>query len=120
MGASGDAASITPTAITEANATSVAADARWKDRLINFFQYLTQAATKVDRCCVVASLLASDPSKGDSFGRQLQGELYDIFQRQREEAVEPVVKEDVAELLRRRFFRPRYGSRRRWWGPAFS
>jgi hypothetical protein len=84
----------------------VAADARWKDRIINFFQYLTQAATKVDRCCVVASLLASDPVKGDSFGRQLQGELYDIFQRQREEAVEPVVKEDVAELLRRRFFRP--------------
>src|SRR5262245_2788751 len=84
----------------------VAADARWKDRMINFFQYLTQAATKVDRCCVVASLLASDPVKGDSFGRQLQGELYDIFQRQREEAVEPVVKEDVAELLRRRFFTP--------------
>jgi uncharacterized protein DUF499 len=84
----------------------VAADARWKDRIINFFQYLTQAATKVDRCCVVASLLASDPVKGDSFGRQLQGELYDIFQRQREEAVEPVVKEDVAELLRRRFFTP--------------
>jgi hypothetical protein len=84
----------------------VAADARWKDRMINFFQYLTQAATKVDRCCVVASLLASDPVKGDSFGRQLQGELYNIFQRQREEAVKPVVKEDVAELLRRRFFAP--------------
>jgi len=84
----------------------VAADAKWKVRIINFFQYLTQAATKVDRCCVVASLLASDPAKGDSFGRQLQGELYDIFQRQREEAVEPVVKEDVAELLRRRFFTP--------------
>ncbi len=84
----------------------VAADARWKDRIANFFQYLTQAATKVDRCCVVASLLASDPAKSDPFGRQLQGELYDIFQRQREEAVEPVVKEDVAELLRRRFFSP--------------
>ena len=84
----------------------VAVDAKWKVRIINFFQYLTQAATKVDRCCVVASLLASDPAKGDSFGRQLQGELYDIFQRQREEAVEPVVKEDVAELLRRRFFTP--------------
>lgn len=82
----------------------VAADPRWRDRLMNFFQYLTQAATKVDRCCIVASLLASDPVKSDTFGRQLQGELYDIFQRQREEAVEPVVKEDVAELLRRRFF----------------
>jgi hypothetical protein len=84
----------------------VAADPKWKDRMINFFQYLTQAAAKVDRCCIVASLLASDPTKDDSFGRQLQGELYDIFQRQREEAVEPVVKEDVAEVLRRRFFTP--------------
>lgn len=82
----------------------VAADSKWRNRIVNFFQYLTQAATKVDRCCVVASLLASDPAKGDSFGRQLQGELYDIFQRQREEVVEPVVKEDVAEVLRRRFF----------------
>jgi hypothetical protein len=84
----------------------VATDAKWKDRMVNFFQYLTQAATKVDRCCIVASLLASDPVKSDTFGRQLQGELYDIFQRQREEAVEPVVKEDVAEVLRRRFFTP--------------
>ena len=75
-------------------------------RLVNFFQYLTQAATKVDRCCVVASLLASDPRIEDQFGRQLKGDLYDIFQRQREEAVEPVVKADVAELLRRRFFTP--------------
>jgi len=81
-----------------------AANPQWQDRLVNFFQYLTQAATKVDRCCIVASLLASDPAKNDVFGRRLQGELYDIFQRQREEAVEPVVKEDVAELLRRRFF----------------
>ena len=84
----------------------VALDAKWNDRIINFFQYLTQAATKVDRCCIVASLLASDPLKTDVFGRRLQGELYDIFQRQREEAVEPVVKEDVAEVLRRRFFKP--------------
>ena len=83
-----------------------AMDEKWKDRIVNFFQYLTQAATKVDRCCVVASLLASDPAKSDTFGRQLQGELYDIFHRQREEAVEPVVKEDVAEVLRRRFFTP--------------
>jgi hypothetical protein len=84
----------------------VAQDKAWRDRLINFFQYLTQAATKVDRCCIVASLLATDPKKSDDFGRQLLGEMYDIFQRQREEAVEPVVKEDVAEVLRRRFFTP--------------
>lgn len=84
----------------------VSADSKWRDRMVNFFQYLTQAATKVDRCCIVASLIASDPAKSDTFGRQLQGELYDIFQRQREEVVEPVVKEDVAEVLRRRFFTP--------------
>ncbi len=78
----------------------------WRHRLANFFQYLTQAAAKVDRCCVVASLLATDPRKSDTLGREIQAELYDIFQRQREEAVEPVIKEDVAEVLRRRFFTP--------------
>lgn len=83
-----------------------AIDAKWNDRLVHFFQFLTQAATKVDRCCIVASLLASDPAKTDVFGRRLQGDLYDIFQRAREEVVEPVVKEDVAEVLRRRFFKP--------------
>jgi len=78
----------------------------WRHRLVNFCQYLTQAATKVDRCCVVASLLASDPRKTDRLGKEIQAELYDIFQREREEIVEPVVKEDVAEVLRRRFFKP--------------
>ena len=33
----------------------------WLDILISFFQYLTQAAAKVDRCCIVASLLSSEP-----------------------------------------------------------
>jgi hypothetical protein len=84
----------------------VAQNRDWRVRLQNFFQYLTQAAVKVDRCCLVASLLATDPRKSDTLGREIQAELYDIFQRQREEAVEPVVKEDVAEVLRRRFFKP--------------
>jgi len=84
----------------------VALDKTWRSKLVNFFQYLTQAATKVDRCCLVASLLATDPRKSDTLGREIQAELYDIFQRQREEAVEPVVKEDLAEVLRRRFFTP--------------
>jgi hypothetical protein len=74
--------------------------------LVNFFQYLTQAVTKVSRCCVVASLLTSEPTTEDELGRKIKGHLYDIFQREREEAVEPVVKEDVAEVLRRRFFTP--------------
>jgi hypothetical protein len=85
----------------------VAQERVWEDRLVNFFQYLTQAATKVDRCCIVASLLATDPAKSDKIGRRVLGELYAIFERQREEAVEPVVKEDVAEVLRRRFFTPK-------------
>lgn len=75
-----------------------------QSRLVNFFQYLTQAATKVNKCCIVASLLATDPKKSDRLGKEIEAELYDIFQRQREEIIEPVLKEDVAELLRRRFF----------------
>lgn len=79
----------------------------WRDRLVNFFQYLTQAATKVKGCCIVASLLATDPNKaGDQLGRELLSDFYDIFRREKEEGVEPVVKEDVAEVLRRRFFKP--------------
>ena len=60
--------------------------------LVNFFQYMTQAATKADRCCVVASLLTSEPTTEDELGRKIKGQIYDIFQRQREEAVEPVIK----------------------------
>ena len=81
-------------------------DPNWRGRIINFFQYLTQAATKVDRCAIVASLLATDPLKSDTLGRELTQELYTIFRREREEGVQPVLKEDVAEVLRRRFFTP--------------
>ncbi len=81
-------------------------DPAWRGRLINFFQYLTQAVTKVDRCAMVASLLATDPGKSDTLGKELTSELYAIFRREREEGVQPVVKEDVAEVLRRRFFTP--------------
>lgn len=81
-------------------------DPAWRARLVNFFQYLTQAATKVDRCAVVASLLATDPRKGDTLGKEITQELYAIFRREREEGVQPVVKDDVAEVLRRRFFKP--------------
>ncbi len=76
----------------------------WRGRLIDFFQYLCQAATKVDRCALVASLLASDPEKSDPFGKELSAQIFEIFNRQREEGVQPVQKEDVAEVLRRRFF----------------
>lgn len=78
----------------------------WRSKLINFFQYLTQAAVKVDRCAIVASLLATDPAKSDTLGKEITQELYAIFRRQREESVQPVQKDDVAEVLRRRFFTP--------------
>ena len=79
-------------------------DPVWRGRLQNFFQYLTQAATKVDRCAVVVSLLASDPKKSDALGKEIAKEMYDIFRREQEEGIQPVVKEDVAEVLRRRLF----------------
>lgn len=81
-------------------------DPVWRTRLENFFHYLTQAVTRVDRAALVASLLATDPRKSDTLGKEITQELYGIFRRQREEGVQPVVKEDVAEVLRRRFFTP--------------
>lgn len=84
----------------------VGLDSAWRGRLQDFFQYLTQAATKVDRCAIVASLLATDPAKSDPLGKQITQELYAIFRREREEGVQPVVKEDVPEILRRQFFKP--------------
>jgi hypothetical protein len=84
----------------------VGLDPVWRGRLIDFFQYLTQAAVKVPGCAVVASLLATDPRKSDTLGKELTAELYAIFRREREESVQPVQKEDVAEVLRRRFFQP--------------
>ena len=77
-----------------------------RGRLISFFQYLTQAVVKVDRCAMVASLLASDPRKHDAFGNELLRDVSEVFGRQMEEDASPVSKEDVAEVLRRRFFKP--------------
>ncbi len=84
----------------------VGLDANWRSKLTNFFQYLTQAATKVRTCAIVASLLATDPMKSDVLGKELTQELSAILRREKEESVQPVLKEDVAEVLRRRFFEP--------------
>ena len=73
--------------------------------LVNFFHYLTQAVVKVDRCAMVASLLASDYSTDTDFSREFR-EIYEVFGRQMEGEVSPVSKDDVAEVLRRRFFKP--------------
>lgn len=82
-------------------------DPVWRERIADFFQYLTQAVVKVDTAAIVASLLATDPRKqqGD-LGAGLVKELFAVFRRQREEGVLPVQKQDVAEVLRRRFFTP--------------
>jgi predicted AAA+ superfamily ATPase len=84
----------------------VGLDPVWHGRLLNFFQYLTQAATKVNQCAIVASLLATDPRKSDTLGKELTHDIYAIFRRENEGGVKPVLKEDVAEVLRRRFFTP--------------
>ncbi len=84
----------------------VETDPSWRGRLLSFFQYLTQAVVKVDRCALVASLLASDPRKHDDFGNELLRDVSEVFGRQMEEDASPVSKEDVAEVLRRRFFKP--------------
>ena len=79
-------------------------DNGWLIKLEVFFQSLTQAAVKTDRCAIVASLLASDLNRMDIVGLKITNILKDIFAREQEEPVEPVMKEDVAEILRRRFF----------------
>jgi hypothetical protein len=78
----------------------------WREKMVDFFQYLTQAAVKTPGCSLVASLLATDPRKSDSLGKELMQEMSAIFSREREEIVLPVQKDEVAEVLRRRFFRP--------------
>ena len=79
----------------------------WRNRIQDFFQYLVQAVSKVDRAAIVASLLATDPARqSDEAGKQLIADLFNVFRRTKEEGVQPVAKEDVAEVLRRRFFVP--------------
>ncbi len=82
-------------------------DPVWRGRIVDFFQYLTQAVGKVDTAALVASILATDPHKQrGELGSRLTSELSDVFRRQREEGVQPVQKEDVPVVLRRRFFEP--------------
>ena len=86
------------------------------DVLVGFFQYLTQAVAKVEKCCLVASLLSSEPKdQADPLGQKIVASMYDIFQRQREAAVQPVEKDDVAEVLRRRLFDPKSVELRGTW-----
>ena len=84
--------------------SKVAADRTQESALVNFFQCLTQAATKVDTCCIVASILASDVQVYNKLGKQLERDIATIFRRKQDESVRPVEKQDIAEVLRRRFF----------------
>ena len=66
-------------------------DPVWRARIVDFFQYLTQAVGKVDTAAMVASILATDPRKQrGELGGRLTSELADVFRRQREEGVQPV------------------------------
>jgi hypothetical protein len=81
-------------------------DSNWRGLLCDFFAHLCDAVAKVDRCAMVVSLLASDPMKNDQLGKELISTISEIFIKFREQSVKPVQKEDVAEILRRRFFEP--------------
>lgn len=85
------------------------------DRLTDFFQYLLQAVARVDTAAVVISLLASDPrvAQGKAAKRFLVS-LSNILRRQREPGVEPVRKQDVPEVLRRRLFRDDFSDLQGW------
>ena len=72
----------------------------------NFLQSLTQAVAKVPTCALMVSLLASDPKKDDTRGRELLARMSAILKRTEDEAFLPVGREDVAEVLRRRLLDP--------------
>jgi len=80
-------------------------DPAWIGRMREFLHSLTQAVAKIPQCCLVASLLASDPNKLDALGKQISKELYDEFKRVADEGIQPVEAQDVPEILRRRLFK---------------
>ena len=79
-------------------------DVGWIRRMADFLHSLTQAVAKVPNACLVASLLASDTSKMDGLGKRISKELYDEFKRVADEGIQPVERQDVPEILRRRLF----------------
>ena len=81
----------------------VLSNPRFFGALKDFYQVLTQAVAKVDRAALVAGLIASKIEANDPTGVQCLQALENIFGRIAE-PVEPVAREDVAEILRRRLF----------------
>lgn len=78
-------------------------DARRFGILQDFFQALTQAVEKVDTASIVASLITSDIVGEDPTGVRVLNMLEGVFRRL-EENVEPVSRDDISELFRRRLF----------------
>lgn len=96
-------------------------DPAWIGRMREFMHSLTQAVAKVPQCCLVASLLASDPGKMDEIGKQISKELYDEFKRVADEGIQPVESQDVPEILRRRLLKlESYTDRSQWFGQVVS
>jgi hypothetical protein len=81
----------------------VNSDPRMLGTIKDFYQVLTQAVAKVNRAVMVASLMASHIEANDATGTQCLVALEEIFGRIAE-PVEPVTRDDVAEILRRRLF----------------
>jgi predicted AAA+ superfamily ATPase len=86
--------------------TMVDVDPARTGRLKAFMHSLTQAVAKVPQCCLVVSLLASDTNKMDAIGKQISKELFDELKRVADEGIQPVERQDVPEILRRRLFTP--------------
>jgi hypothetical protein len=96
-------------------------DSTWVGRMREFMHSLTQAVAKVPQCCLVASLLASDPGKMDELGKQISKELYDEFKRVADEGIQPVESQDVPEILRRRLLKlESYTDRSQWPSQVFG
>lgn len=71
--------------------------------LKDFFQRLTQAVARTPKAALVASLVAAETEKHDATGIIILDELEAVFSRL-EENIEPVGRDDLPEVLRRRFF----------------
>ena len=80
--------------------------AAWQNNLLKFFQVLTQAVTKAKQCCLVASMLSSSIKDNTDLGLTLEADLQKIFGREKQTSVVTISKDEVAEILRRRFFTP--------------
>ncbi len=80
-------------------------DPRRLGTLQNFFQALTQAVAHdpSKRTALVASLITSDVLSNDPTGVQVLDAMENVFHRV-DETAEPVSREDISELLRRRLF----------------